>query len=115
MGLGELNARILRRRHSRTCGSTMKLDNPILNSPFEIPSQYWALDDAGKPTGEIVSGRRRSEYIVPIATSKRKSGGQEELVFTDIEGIASTRANVSSTKSGKVSNRGGQRRAHQQA
>jgi type III restriction enzyme len=72
----------------------MKLDNPILNSPFEIPSQYWALDDAGKPTGEIVSGRRRSEYIVPIAMSKRKSGGQEELVFTDVEGMASTRANV---------------------
>jgi type III restriction enzyme len=71
----------------------MKFDNPILNSPFEIPTQYWALDEAGKPSGEIVSGRRRSEYIVPIATSKRKSGGQEELLFSDVEGMASTRAN----------------------
>ena len=71
----------------------VRLDNPILNSPFEGPSRYWSLDDAGKPTGEVVEGRRRSEYIVPIATSKRKSGGQEEMIFADVEGMASTRAN----------------------
>lgn len=71
----------------------VKLDNPILNSPFEVPSRHWALDDAGKPTGEVIRGRRRSEYIVPIATSKRKSGGQEELIFSDVEGRTSTLAN----------------------
>jgi hypothetical protein len=71
----------------------VRLDNPILNSPFEGPSRYWSLDDAGKPTGEVVEGRRRSEYIVPIATSKRKSGGQEKMIFADVEGMASTRAN----------------------
>src|ERR1700730_6062411 len=71
----------------------MKLDNPILNSPFESPSRYWALDESGKPTGEVVKGRRRSEYIVPITTSKRKSGGQEEMIFADVEGRTSTRAN----------------------
>ncbi|WP_316227056.1 BPTD_3080 family restriction endonuclease [Bradyrhizobium sp. SZCCHNS3052] len=69
------------------------LDNPILNSPFGYPSRHWALDDAGKPTGAIKEERRRSEYIVPIATSKRKAGGQEELVFADIEGASATRAN----------------------
>jgi type III restriction enzyme len=71
----------------------IKLDNPILNSPFEAPSRYWALDGSGKPTGEVVKGRRRSEYIVPIATSKRKSGGQEGMIFADVEGRTSTRAN----------------------
>jgi type III restriction enzyme len=71
----------------------LRLDDPILNSPFEPPVRHWALDDAGRPTGEILDGRRRSEYIVPIATSKRKVGGQEELIFSDIEGAASTRAN----------------------
>jgi type III restriction enzyme len=71
----------------------IRFDNPILNSPFARPTRYWALDEAGKPTGEIAEGRRRSEYIVPIATSRRKAGGQEEMVFGDIEGAASTRAN----------------------
>lgn len=69
------------------------LDNPILNSPFLGPSRHWALDDSGKPTGAIIEERRRSEYIVPIATSKRKAGGQEELIFGDIEGASATRAN----------------------
>jgi type III restriction enzyme len=69
------------------------IDNPILNSPFSPPDQHWALDDSGKPTGAIIAGRRRSEYIVPIASSKRKKGGQEELIFGDIEGTSATRAN----------------------
>lgn len=69
------------------------IDNPILNSPFLPPHRHWALDDSGKPTGAIIAERRRSQYIVPIATSKRKIGGQEELVFGDIEGQAATRAN----------------------
>src|SRR4051794_25413674 len=71
----------------------IRFDDPILNSPFARPTRYWALDEAGKPTGEIADGRRRSEYIVPIATSRRKAGGQEEMVFGDIEGAASTRPN----------------------
>jgi type III restriction enzyme len=71
----------------------IRFDDPILNTPFARPTRHWALDEAGKPTGEIVGGRRRSEYIVPIATSRRKAGGQEEMVFSDIEGAASTRSN----------------------
>jgi type III restriction enzyme len=71
----------------------IRLDDPTLNSPIARPTRHWALDEAGKPTGEVVEGRRRSEYIVPIATSKRKAGGQEELVFGDVEGKSATRAN----------------------
>jgi type III restriction enzyme len=71
----------------------VQFDNPILNSPFEPPTRYWELDQTGKPTGEIVAGRRRSEYIVAVAASRRKVGGQEEMVFGDIEGITPTRAN----------------------
>ncbi|MGA7325532.1 MAG: DEAD/DEAH box helicase family protein, partial [Rhodomicrobium sp.] len=72
---------------------TSSIENPIINSPFQEPYQHWLLDEFGRPTGEIAQGRRRSEYIVPIATSKRKSSSQDELVFADIEGMASTRAN----------------------
>ena len=44
------------------------------------------------PTGETVEGRRRSEFIVPIAQSRR-TGQQGELRYTDVEGPAATRAN----------------------
>ena len=71
----------------------VNLDNPILNSPFARPSRHWGLDDTGSPTGAIIEDRRRSEYIVPIATSKRKVGGQEEMIFSDIEGTSATTAN----------------------
>lgn len=71
----------------------MNINNPILNSPFVRPSRHWALDAAGNPTGAIIEDRRRSEYIVPIATSKRKVGAQKELIFGDIEGVSATRAN----------------------
>jgi type III restriction enzyme len=59
------------------------IENPILNRPFSKPDRHWALSDDGMPTGEITEGRRRSEYIVAVATSKRKKGGQEELILDD--------------------------------
>jgi hypothetical protein len=67
------------------------IDNPILNRPFAKPDRHWALSDDGMPTGEINDGRRRSEYIVAVATSKRKKGGQEELILDDRQ--AERRAN----------------------
>ncbi|MDR6852688.1 hypothetical protein J2Y54_002208 [Sphingomonas sp. BE123] len=68
------------------------LDNPILNSPYRVPTRHWVLDDSGKPTGECVAERRRSEYIVAVATPKRKRGGQEEMIF-DEDARSEQRAN----------------------
>ena len=42
-------------------------DNPILNSPFDRPGRHWLLDPDGGFTTQIVEGRRRTEYLVPIA------------------------------------------------
>ncbi|MEQ1716792.1 MAG: DEAD/DEAH box helicase family protein, partial [Hyphomicrobium sp.] len=67
------------------------LDNPILNSPFAAPSRHWALNDRGMPTGEAVTGRRASSYIVPIPKSKR-TVGQAEFEY-DIEGNANVKTN----------------------
>jgi type III restriction enzyme len=53
-------------------------DNPILNSPFAPPGQHWQLDDAGIPTTIVHQGRRRSEYLVPIA-QPRKASAQHSL------------------------------------
>jgi type III restriction enzyme len=67
------------------------LDNPIINSPFKYPTQHWALNERGMPTGETVSGRRPSSYIVPIPKAKRTSG-QAEFEY-DIEGSANVKTN----------------------
>ena len=29
-------------------------EKPILNSPYEYPSQHWELDPSGQPTNQIV-------------------------------------------------------------
>lgn len=67
------------------------LDNPIINSPFAVPMQHWALDERGMPTGEAVAGRRASSYIVPIPKTKR-TAAQAEFEY-DIEGGANVKTN----------------------
>ncbi len=70
--------------------------DPTLNTPFAAPAKHWVLDKTGKPNGEVVDERRRPEYIVAVATSKRKHGGQEELIFEDsaVESRANDRINA---------------------
>jgi type III restriction enzyme len=68
------------------------LENPILNSPFSKPSQHWALDEKGMPTGHAVQERRASAYVVPIPQTKR-TAGQTEFAY-DVEGRAATKANA---------------------
>lgn len=50
------------------------IDNPIINRPFEEPTQHFKFDEQGI-TSLIVPGRRESSYFMPIAKS-RKSNGQ---------------------------------------
>ncbi len=49
------------------------IENPILNSPFEEPSRYFRFDDEGI-TNEIVAGRRRSEFFVPVPLPRKRAG-----------------------------------------
>lgn len=49
--------------------------NPILNSPYEQPTRYWATDDKDRPTGEIKRGRRVSSFISPIPVIDRHDNG----------------------------------------
>ena len=46
-------------------------DQPILNSPYKYPTQYWELDADGQPTYQILNGRRNAEFITPIPKPKR--------------------------------------------
>lgn len=59
------------------------IDNPILNSPFAEPSRHWELDENGVPTGVPASGRRRSEFIVPVPPPKHKVKAQASLDLED--------------------------------
>lgn len=70
--------------------AAVKIDNPILNSPFEEPSRHWQLDEDGSPTGVILDGRRRSEYIVPVPTPRRRrrGSGQQVLALETDSGTA---------------------------
>src|SRR5690606_15660366 len=53
------------------------IENPVLNAPYDEPRQHFRFNDEGI-TDEIVEGRRRSSYFVPIARP-RKKGAQINL------------------------------------
>ena len=61
-------------------------EQPILNSPYERPDQHWELDENGQPTQNIVSTRRRAEFITPIPRAKNRKVG-EQKTFTFDEGL----------------------------
>jgi len=47
------------------------IENPILNSAYEVPTRYFKFTDKGI-TNEPVEGRRRSGYFIPIPPPKKK-------------------------------------------
>ena len=49
-------------------------EQPILNSPYDYPTQHWELDESGQPTREIISKRRPAEFITPIPKPKKRKG-----------------------------------------
>lgn len=53
---------------------------PILNSPYDVPSRHWELDDSGQPTHKILSGRRPASLITPIP-APTKAQQQRSLIF----------------------------------
>ena len=64
-------------------------EKPILNSPYERPSQHWELDDQGQPTQKTLSSRRPAEFITPIPKPRRrKRGEQKDIVFDEGKGLS---------------------------
>ena len=58
-------------------------ERPILNSPYQYPTQHWELDGDGQPTNELIPRRRRAEFITPVPKPKkrRRGQGQRDLAF----------------------------------
>ena len=61
-------------------------DQPILNTPYEMPSRYWELDDNGQPTQETIQGRRPADFITPIPKPRKSKKGKESRTETSIQG-----------------------------
>jgi len=57
----------------------VRIENPVLNSPFAEPMRHWRFSDEGI-TDETVERRRISSYFVPIAQPRRR-GKDRQLVF----------------------------------
>jgi type III restriction enzyme len=66
-------------------------ENPILNSPYELPKLHHALDKDGQPLDlPPVEGRRRSELITPVPKPRKRKNKPEEpgFVFGDNAGLS---------------------------
>ena len=63
---------------------------PILNSPYEYPSQNWELDEQGQPTQQITESRRGAEFITPIPKPQRRrdAAEQEQMAFDEGLGLS---------------------------
>ncbi|MGH7582807.1 MAG: BPTD_3080 family restriction endonuclease [Gemmatimonadales bacterium] len=62
--------------------------HPILNSPYELPARHWELDEHGQPTGQIVDGRRKADFITPIPKARKQGKGQTSMVLDEGKGLS---------------------------
>lgn len=73
-------------------------EHPILNSPYEYPSRYWELDEAGQPTQKVIERRRDAKFITPIPKpKKRKAAGQSGFVFDEGKGLSTKEQQYATT------------------
>lgn len=59
------------------------IENPILNSPYDEPTQHFQFDNSNAITDKIADGRRKSSYFVPIAAPKKKVKGLFDNLLAD--------------------------------
>lgn len=67
-------------------------DQPILNSPYEIPTRHWELDPTGQPTQQIVTNRRPATFIIPIPKPKKQGSKSRQDFLPLNEGYGLTTA-----------------------
>lgn len=54
------------------------INDPILNSPYDEPQRHFRFSDEGI-TDEVVEGRRRSGYFVPVPSARTSGASQLQL------------------------------------
>src|SRR5947209_18523935 len=65
-------------------------EKPILNSPYEIPTRHWELDEKGQPTQKILESRRGVSFISPIPQPRNQGGraDQQAIIFDEGKGLS---------------------------
>ena len=65
-------------------------EKPILNSPYDYPSQHWELDDQGQPTQKTIGNRRSAKFITPIPKPKKRKSlhQQTEIILDEGSGLS---------------------------
>ena len=58
-----------------TQAARVRIENPVINSPFNAPNRHFDFDENGI-TDRLVEGRRPSSYFIPIAGPKSSKTGQ---------------------------------------
>lgn len=59
---------------------------PILNSPYEVPTRHHALSESGEPLDHPpIEGRRRSKYIAPVPKSRRTKADGKKQASLDLD------------------------------
>ncbi|RKZ81281.1 MAG: restriction endonuclease subunit R [Candidatus Parabeggiatoa sp. nov. 1] len=59
---------------------TDMIENPVINSPFEMPKRHFKFTDTGI-TNKIIKGRRESTYFIPIPKPKQQRNGQTAMDY----------------------------------
>ncbi len=72
-------------------------EHPILNSPYEYPSQHWELDELGQPTQRVIASRRQAKYVTPIPQPKKRKPGQKGLSLDEGHGLSTDEQNYETT------------------
>lgn len=62
-------------------------EQPILNSPYHVPSRHWELDGDGRPTDTVIERRRRSDLISAMPKPKSVKGGRQEELELSSAGL----------------------------
>jgi len=63
------------------------VENPIINSPYEVPQQHWQIEEGKAPVKQ--PGRRPASYFLRVperAARGRRAGNQGEIFDEDIKG-----------------------------
>lgn len=61
-----------------------QIDDPILNGPYDQPTQHFELEATG-PTGVVIDGRRPSASFIPVPPPRKGQDSQQSLDL-DISG-----------------------------
>ena len=61
-----------------------RLQNPVVNGPYDPPTQYFVVGPQG-PTGELRAGRRPSESFIPIPRSKKRGKANADATALEFD------------------------------